>query len=240
MKRLVLLSILLWHAPLWASPSIDLELNYADTDQAMRFSGRATSVKVGGGGLNLNVPLWDYGTFTAGYGYGYSPSESASFLSVTASGSAESDYSYFSYEKAFELSDEWQLAPFWSRKSYDLNGWLYGDFRGAELVVNAKSDIVFTDLGVKAHYSLSNNTSFFVGVSMLEWAVSSTANGTLSSGLSASTSLNESDSTVRYLVGINTRLADFPVSADYSQASLDSDAKTTFKQIRLTLQVCQF
>ena len=149
MKRLVLLSLLLWHAPSWASPSIDLELNYADTDRAMRFRGRAASVKVGGGGLNLNVPLWDYGTFTAGYGYGYSPSESASFLSVTASGSAESDYSYFAYEKAFELSDEWQVAPFWSRKSYDLNGWLYGDFRGAELVVNAKSTITLEDIGPK-------------------------------------------------------------------------------------------
>lgn len=240
MKRLVLLSMFLWHAPLWASPSLDLELNYADTDQAMRFSGRAASVKVGGGGLNLNVPLWDYGTFTAGYGYGYSPSESASFLSVTASGSAESDYSYFAYEKAFELSDEWQVAPFWSRKSYDLNGWLYGDFRGAELVVNAKSDITFTDLGVKANYAFTNDTSVFVGVSKLDWAVSSTANGTLSSGLSASTSLDESSSSVRYMLGISTVIAGFPMLAEYSQASLNSDVKTTFQQLRIALQVYQF
>jgi hypothetical protein len=239
-KRLVLLSLLLWHAPLWASPSFDLELNYADTDQAMRFSGRAASVKVGGGGLNLNVPLWGYGTFTAGYGYGYSPSESASFLSVTASGSAESDYSYFAYEKAFELTDEWQLAPFWSRKSYDLNGWLYGDFRGAELVVNAKSTITFEDIGLKVYYDFLPSVSLYAGASRLKWSLDSTATGTLATGLTASTKVSAQDSTTRFSFGVETLISTFPLQLEYSQASLNSDVQVMMRQLTASVELVRF
>lgn len=240
MKRWVLLSMLLWHASSRASPSIDLELNYADTDQSMRFSGRAASVKVGGGGLNLNLPIWDFGTVSAGYGYGYSPSESASFLSVTASGSAESDYSYFAYEKAFDLSDEWQLAPFWSRKSYNLNGWLYGDFRGSELVVNAKSSITFEDVGLKIFYNFRPSVSLYAGASRLNWSLESTAKGVLATGLTASTQVIAEDSATRFSLGVETFLNNFPIQVEYSQASLNSDVQVMMRQLTASVELVRF
>jgi len=225
---------------LLASPSIDLELNYAQSSRAMVFDGRSASLKVGGGGVNINLPVWQVGQITLGYGYGYSPNESASFLSATAAGSAESNYTFIAYEKTFLINDRWSVTPFLSKKDYLLKGDLKGELRGESLLVKVSSDIGFRDVGLRFDYTLSTITSIYFSATKLNWTLTSFANGQLSSGVTASTQVDADKDTFRFALGYKDVFFGMPMYVEYSQATLKSDVSGDLSQLKLGIELFRF
>ena len=228
----------------WAQSYIDwtLELatSYSQSEESIVVDGKSASFRTGGAGLKINADTASLGSLYIVAGGGYLPKQSASFAGVVLTGPADSLFYGVGYDYQFPISDRLSLVMAADYVSYDISGDLKGEAFAMPVVASIDSTVAMTDISLGVRYALSPSLSAVLGGGVKHWSLKAEADALIGDSLTASTSVDASNTDSQFYAGIEFTVSDVPVDVYYRRSTLNADNSVTLNGLEIHILLMEF